>query len=93
VAAIVLSFVLACVLLWAGVGFWLGRAVRPDVLAWVGIAAVPAFVLYFATRSDVSAPGIAVAAASWLAFVALLVVVRRRTARRVAEDGDMRMPS
>jgi hypothetical protein len=86
VAAVVVSFALACVLLWIGAGFWLGRVVRVDVLAWLGIAAVPAFVIYFAVRRDVSMAGILVAVASWLAFVALLLVVKRRPARRDVED-------
>jgi hypothetical protein len=93
VAAIVFTFVLACVVLWIGAGLWLGRAVRPDLLAWLGIAAVPAFVLYFAVRRDVSATGIAVAAASWLLFVALLVLVKRRPARQGAEDAGTQTPS
>ena len=93
VAAIVLSFVLASVVLWAGVGVWLGRRVRLVVLAWFGIAALPAFVIYFAVRQDVSFTGIVVAAVAWLGFVTLLAVVRRRPARRAGEDAGTQTPS
>jgi hypothetical protein len=93
VAAIVLSFVLACVVLWIGVGMWLGRPLRLDALAWFGIATLPAFVVYFAIRRDVSTAGLVVAVLGWLGFVALLAVVRRRPVRRVGEGGGTQKPS
>jgi hypothetical protein len=92
VAATVVAFVLAGLVLWAGLGIWLGR-LRLEVLAWAGVVAVPAFAIYVAVRNTVTVLGLVAAAASWLAFVALLLRVTRRRARRAGEDVGTRTPS